>query len=143
MEYLHGAIHIPLSTISTIQRKALRIMYFSKYDAHSSPLFKSLQIIKFSDLNNNNIILFMHKFHNDLLPSVFNNYLTLISRTHDYNTRLASKHSYLIPKAKTNYAIFNIRFQGVKLWNSIDESLKFLSIIQLKNHLKTSFLSNY
>ena len=34
-----------LQPISTIQRKALRIMTFSKYDAHSSPLFKSLQII--------------------------------------------------------------------------------------------------
>lgn len=46
---------------------------------------------------NLNIILLMNKFHNNLLPSVFNNYFTLINITHNYNTRLASKHSYSIP----------------------------------------------
>ena len=119
-------------------------MTFSQYDAHSSLRFKSLQIIKISDLINLNVILFMHKFH-DLLPSVFNNYFTLISRTHNYNTRLASKHSYSIPSKDKlcNIRLCNIRFQGVELWNSLDESLKFLSMIQLQNNLKTSFLSNY
>ena len=113
-------------------------MTFSQYDGHSSPLFKSLQIIKISDLINLNVILFMHKFHNDLLPSVFNNYFTLISRTHNYNTRLASKHSYSIPSKDKlcNIRLCNIRFQGGKLWNSLDESLKFLSMIQLKNNFK-------
>ena len=130
-----------LQPICTTQKKALR-MTFSKYDANSSPLSKYLKIVKYSDLVYINII-FMHKFHNHLLPPVFNNFFTLINKTHNYNTRLASKQSYSLPKARTNYAIFNIRFQGVKLWNSLDESLKFLSTSQLNNKLKISFLDDY
>ena len=129
-----------LQPICTIQKKALRIMTFSKQDANSSPLFKYLKIVKYSDLFYLNIIIFMHKFHNHLLQPVFNNFFTLINKTHNYNTRLASKQSYSLPKARTNYAIFNIRFQGVKLWNSLDESLKFLSTSQLNSKLKISFL---
>ena len=34
------------------------------------------------------------------------------------------KCSYVIPKSRTNYSKFSIGFQGAKVWNSIDESLK-------------------
>ena len=32
--------------------------------------------------------------------------------------------SYSIPKIKTNYGKFNIRFIGAKIWNSLSESAK-------------------
>ena len=43
-----------------------------------------------------------------------------------YNTRLASKQSYSLPKTRTNFGIFNIRYQGPKIWNSLDETDKKL-----------------
>ena len=66
----------------------------------------------------------MFRFHNHLLPDAFSNFFTPISSVHNYNTRLASKSSYVIPKSRTNYGKFSIGFQGAKVWNSIDESLK-------------------
>ena len=51
--------------------------------------------------------------------------------------------SYSLPKARTNYGIFNIRFQGVKVWNSVDESTKLLSPPQFKKKLKLDFIDNY
>jgi hypothetical protein len=38
-----------------------------------------------------------------------------------YNTRLASKSSYSTPKIRTNYGIFKLRYEGTKVWNSLDE----------------------
>lgn len=43
-------------------------MTFSSFDHHSSQLFKSLEIIKFSDLITFVIATFVYKFHNQLLP---------------------------------------------------------------------------
>lgn len=34
-----------------------------------------------------------------------------VSNIHRYNTRLSSRMTYAIPKARTNYGIFNTRFQ--------------------------------
>ena len=68
----------------------------------------------------------MYKYHYQLLPLVFQNFFDALTSIHSYNTRQASKKSYYVPKAKTNYGIFNIRFQGPKIWNSIDESLESL-----------------
>ena len=51
---------------------------------------------------------------------------------HKYNTLLSAKQSCYIPKARTNYGIFNIRFHGPKVWNDIDEQLKASSLPLLK-----------
>ena len=39
-----------LKPLYVLQKKALRLMTFSKFDEHSSPLFKTLIIIKLRDL---------------------------------------------------------------------------------------------
>ena len=78
-----------LKPLIILQKKATRVLTFSNFDAHSSPLFKELKIIKFLDLVSLHITIFMHKFHNNNLPVAFNNYFTPVNQTHDYNTRLA------------------------------------------------------
>ena len=70
-------------------------------------------------------------------PSFLTIFFMSINKVHQYKTRLASKISYYLPKARTNYGKFNIRFFGAKVWNSIEESLKSKSRTCFKN------LSNY
>ena len=82
---------------------------FSKFDEYSSPLFKQLGIIKLFDLVTLSISVFMYKFHNKLLPSTFNTFFTRFSKIHNYNTRVASKQSFYLPKARTNYGNSSIK----------------------------------
>ena len=114
-------------------------MFFSSFDHHSNPLFKLLGIIIFPDLVKYHIGVFMYKYHNQLLPSGFNSFFTKVDQVHSYNTRHASKLSYYLPKVRTNYGKFNIRFQGPMIWNSIDEDFKRFSLsffkLKLKEHL--------
>ena len=64
-------------------------MTFSFFDQHSSPLFKNIRLVKFFDLVKLHILIFMYKFHNDLLPSVFRDFFISFNTIHNYNTRLA------------------------------------------------------
>ena len=121
----------------------MRTITFSKFDAHSSPIFKYLTIIKLPDLYVLSIAIFMHKFHHKKLPSAFNHYFTTVNEIHAYNTRLASKQSYSLPKTRTNFGIFNIRYQGPKIWNSLDESEQKLLHFHLKKKLKIHFIYSY
>ena len=89
-------------------------MTFSKFHEHSSPIFKHLNIVKLPDLVFLNIAVFMYKFHNRRLPSVFDTFFTQVNKRHNYNTRSASNMFYTLPKVKTNYGIFNIRLKGPK-----------------------------
>ena len=78
-----------LNTLMRLQKKAVRIMTFSSFRAHSTPLFKHCDILKFVDL----IIiyyqntLFMFDFHVGNLPVVLDNVLQNVSEEHNYNTR--------------------------------------------------------
>ena len=132
-----------LKPVCTLQKKAMHIMTFSRFDEHSGPLFKSLNIIKLSDLVTFHIAIIMFKFHNQLLPPVFNDLLISVNRIHNYNTRHAAKQSYYLPKARTNYEIFNIRFQGPRVWNSIEEQIKSSSLKLFKEKLKNDFPCKY
>ena len=132
-----------LQPLYVLQKKALRIITFSEYRAHSNPLFHHLKILKFSDLLFINNALFVYDFHANILPSVFHDFFTPVNRVHQYNTRLASKDSYYISKVRTNYGKFNIRFVGAKVWNSIQEDFKSKSRKQFKKLLTNHICNTY
>ena len=85
----------------------------------------------------------MYKFYNQLLPPNFTNFFSTVASQHDYGTRLSSKQSFSLPKARTNYGIFNIRFQGAQIWNSIADNFKSLSLNKFKLKVKENFLESY
>ena len=80
--------------------------------------------------------------HN-LLPLVLDSYFLPSKKVHHYNTRLYSGHAYAILNVRTNYGLFNIKFAGAKVWNSLDAELKPLSIKAFKARVKEKFVSNY
>ena len=66
-------------------------MTFLSFDHHSNPLFKSLGIIILPDLVKYQIEVFVCKYHNQLLPSVFNS--SFIKIDHSFYTLHTSKFS--------------------------------------------------
>ena len=132
-----------LNSLYILQKQAVRIITFANFDDHSSPIFKGLNFIKLFDLVTLHIAIFMHKFHHHHLPSVFDNFFIDINRVHNYNTRLAAKQSYYIPKVRTNFGKFNIRFQGPTVWNSIKKDIKICSTGSFKYKMKQNLLNLY
>ena len=66
-----------VSRIVILQKKALIIMNFQSRDSHSSPLFKSNDILKFEDKILIENILFINKSVNNLHSPIFKNWFTL------------------------------------------------------------------
>ena len=52
-------------------------------------------------------------------------------------------HAYALPKVRTNYGKFRIKFIGAKVWNALDADLKTLSFRTFKARLKENFTLNY
>ena len=126
-----------LQSLYILQKKSVRIITFFKFDERSSPLFKRLNIIKLFDLVTFYIALFIFKFRNNILPPVFDSFFIPVCNIHDHCTRHAAGLTYSLPQVRTNYGISNVRFQGARIWNSLDDDVKSLSISQFKKKLKT------
>ena len=119
---------LTIKPLFLLQKKVIRLMTFSSYYDHTNPLFIQLKIIKFNNL--------VYNFYSGKLPQTFDEYFILVNQRHNYNTRHASRSSYLLPKIRTNYGKFNIRFVGAKVWNLIDEDIKNFSLSKFKDHFK-------
>jgi hypothetical protein len=132
-----------LNPIHILQKKVIRIITFSKFDEHTSPLFKELKILKFPDLVTFHISIFMYKFHNNILPSIFESFFTRVDQVHNYRTRSSTSESYYIPKVRTNYGLFNIRYQGPTIWNSIPKEIRYASLSKFKNQFKNDYFQTY
>ena len=73
--------------IFVLQKKPLRIIYFLNLNAHTSLLFGELNILKLPDKNAPQNCLFINKYFNQCLPTIFKNWFTLSSHFHTFNTR--------------------------------------------------------
>ena len=75
-----------LSGIIILEEKALRVVNFQSRDFHSSPLFRSNNILKLEDKILIENILFINKSFNNLLPPIFKSWFTFCSDLHNYHT---------------------------------------------------------
>ncbi len=51
-----------------LQKKTLHIICITKYNAHTKPLFKSLNLMKVSDILQLQLLKFYYKYKNKMLP---------------------------------------------------------------------------
>ena len=96
-----------ISTINRLyilQKKALRIINFKEHNAHSFPLFHHSKIIKIADKIKIENCFFINKYTNNKLHSIFTNWFTFSSMSHNYQTSCASKGNLQIPSVqRTSY----------------------------------------
>ena len=71
-------------------------------------------------------------------------FFTSVASVHTRSTRLASsQYGLYLPRYKTLTLQRNIKFQGVKIWNSVPLEIKKLPFNRLKMQYKQHLLSNY
>ena len=134
-----------MGRLITLQKRAMRVISDSRYNAHTDPLFKKLHLIKLQDLFTLNIYKIYYKLRHALLPTYVANMFQEFTRNHDHDTRqdliLEEPNTnssngencirYLLPRIinKTNPVIINM----------ID-SYSYLGFVK---YLKNDMISNY
>ena len=115
-------------------QKCIRNM--NKYNSHTNPVFKKLNILKFNYLFDLNCKLFMHYFVHNKLPSCFESMFKKSNslRTNNIALQICKKSSL------RNLPSFILPSK----WNSLTQDLKALTNRNsLKNHLSADYLNSY
>ena len=84
---LHGLLLNAIENIVKLQKKIVRIITFSHFNAHTNNLFYKFKILKFQSLDMYLTGWLMFKVKSYLVPSVYRNLFTEVSTIHNYNTR--------------------------------------------------------
>ena len=80
----------------------------SKYNSHTEPLLKSLNILKINDIFTIQCLKFFHNYINDRVPVFFRSFFVEHALYHDYETRHC--HNICIPHSHTTKARKCIRY---------------------------------
>ena len=91
---------------------AIRMITSTRKRDRTSENYFKLKILKVNDLYYYNVAIFMHKYINDNLPSVFNEYFIKNSMIHERDTR--NKEMLRIPLYKKSLGNLFIKNMGLK-----------------------------
>ena len=137
-----------LKRIKTLQNSALKLMSFSNFRAHSSPIYRYFNTLKFSDIVKLQNVLFLHDIYKGAIPSAVVDTFD-IDFTHARKTRssvIGQINS--VSQDTTTYGTASWKVQGITSWNKCQyqspEPLFFdLSRDELKESLTKTFISKY
>ena len=115
-------------------KKAIRLITFSKFDAHADPLYKSLNILNLSNTLNLYVGKFMWDVNNTGLPKCLMQILNFNKESK--SSRKITHSKKYIPLCRTKYKISFITISGTILWNNIPDNIKEL---KLKSQFTKSF----
>lgn len=129
-----------------LQKKAIRVMSNSKYNSHTDPIFKSMKLLKVTDIFQIQKIKFYHKFLNNNIPKYFSDIFTdLNNNAHYYNTR--NQNDIILPRVKHEFAKKRIRYSIPEFINNcpalIKDKLHTHSIKGLSLYAKNYYLNLY
>ena len=132
--------------IEKLQKRFVRIISSSKYNAHSEPLFKILDILTIEHLFSQSCLKFVYKFKKCQLLKYFSS-LQCVARfsIHDQDTRSASSIDTIY--TRTHLAFKCIRFQlPLLLYNTPDIILSKINTHSIQGFsffIKRYYLSQY
>jgi len=121
IEVWGNSAQVYISSVLKLQKKIIRIITSSNFRAESDPLFRSLKVLKVSQVYIKHIMVFMFKYNKGDLPGIFN---TLFKRNSEVMSRVTrNAEKFYVPFCKTDIGKKSIRIQGPKLWNNLSDHI--------------------
>ena len=109
----HLKYGIKLIDSTSYRKKTVRIICLAKFNCHSEPLFKKLQLLKIKDIHTLQELKFYHQLKNNQLPSYFRNMTNDHDLdTHPYPTR--QKNKLRLPRTNHEFARKCIRYSAIE-----------------------------
>jgi hypothetical protein len=118
--------------IIIMQKKAIRLITGSHYNAHTTPLFSELKALKFEDIYELQLGKFIYCLYQNNIPKPLQSFFSINSDTHNYNTR--NLNNPCIPLHKSNVTAMSIFSKSYKLWYNMELDLKSTVSLSVFSH---------
>ena len=143
-------------SILLLQKRAIRAVSSAGIRAHSEPLFKIHNVLKFDDISQQCLLVFYYNVVNNIISANFNDFLPVLSvGSHTYPIRNPQRQ---LPKHSHEYIKLSCRYQLTilsseifaitgKYYNTIIAGIfgnvRHIPVVRFKRYIKTYFLKKY
>ena len=108
------------SRLHKLQKRGVRIITNSRYNAHTEVIFKRLNLLKLPDIFNISILKFYYKYENNTIPEYFKSSNFIAKSSHNYSTRQRTTRN---PLMRTSSAQQSLRYLSSNLIRSTSENI--------------------
>ena len=130
-----------LNKILVLQKRALRLIYFSKPRDHTIPFFIESNCLPLQSLFFQQLSYLMYDVHAKTAPKSLLDKFAKINTEHHYNTRLSAKECFSVKFSRTEKMKKSFTRIGVSIWNSIPLSVKTLNVSNFRKKIKSLLLN--
>ena len=131
--------------LTKIQKRCIRTVCCAKYNAHTEPLFKTLNLLKIEDIFKYHVLKFYFKLTNRTLPVYFNSMAITNADYHNYGTR--QRDNLHVPVSRTTQACKRIRHYLPSLIhvtpNNVLHKVTSHSYAGFSSYVKRAYLNAY
>ena len=137
-----AAYQTHLQKLTTLQKRSLRIITNSKYNEHTGPLFKRLNILKLDDIHKTELAKFVFAVKTSSAPSPLSDIYLLNSRVHTHHTR--QQEDVHVNKSKCDVVFRSFINKGPHYWSSLSPTIKESRTANcFRSRLHKYFVSTY
>ena len=108
-----------LNKILILQKRALRLLYFTDWHEHAIPLFLDANVLPITFLYYESVSTLMYDINNCKAPRNMLNLFQKTSNIHSYNTRSSTSGKFFVKGSRLEIQNNSFSRLGVKLWNKI------------------------
>ena len=135
------------NSILKIQKKALRAIINTKYNAHTDPIFKELGLLNVQDSRQLFEVKFFHKLKANLLPHYFANFVSTNESLHTNAPMTRGRRLLSVPAHRHHFFKLGLRYSIVNTINSCPVSIlnkcETHSIKSVSERFKTMKIESY
>ena len=124
-----------LNKIFLLQKRALRLMYFSDCRTHAIPLFVSSGILPRNMLYFKHIATLMHDIFNHCTPPKICELFARADQIHSHYTRFSASGNFHVQRSRLNQQLLSFSRVGTRIWNKIPPQLRELHKTLFKRKL--------
>ena len=108
-----------LNKILILQKRALRLMYFSDSRAHAIPLFVRSSVLPLNMLYFKYSAILMHDICNKRAPSRISELFFRSNMIHSHYTRFSSAGNFYVQRSRLSQLVLSFSRSAVIIWNKI------------------------
>lgn len=131
-----------LHKLTIIQKKAIRIVSHSPYNASTTPLFTRLKILQLENLTNLHINQLMHQTYYETLPlSLLTTLSEILKRYNNEHHNTRNRNNFDIPTFKCSKVSKSFLSLGPRLWYRTPQKARHMTYGTFTNYIKNSYVT--
>ena len=105
----------------------MRLIKKTKYNAHTQPIFASINILPLLELIYQQKLHLIHAFIHNYLPNSFENFILLNNQVYVHNYIFRNDRYFFVPLANTEFLKRFPFYSSPLAWNNLHNNLKNIS----------------